>query len=112
MKELIISNKTKLCIGMQKDLNKSITESYECEIRLVINELDHFIGNLKNYMKSRTISNWWDTDCMVNFPYKSYIINQPLGTALIISSWNYPILLSLLPLVGCLAAGNKAVVSL
>lgn len=43
------------------------------------------------------------------FPGKSYILTEPLGVVLVISSWNFPIELSLLPLAGAIAAGNCAV---
>jgi aldehyde dehydrogenase (NAD+) len=34
----------------------------------------------------------------------------PFGLALIIGTWNYPLVLSLCPLVPCIAAGNAAVI--
>ncbi|KRX93653.1 Fatty aldehyde dehydrogenase [Trichinella pseudospiralis] len=40
---------------------------------------------------------------------KAYIVKEPLGVVLIMSAWNYPIHLLLLPLVGALAAGNCVV---
>ena len=40
----------------------------------------------------------------------AYIRREPFGVALIIGAWNYPIQLSLGPLVGAIAAGNCAVV--
>src|SRR4029077_11093839 len=43
------------------------------------------------------------------WPGKSRIYREPLGVVLIIAPWNYPIQLSLGPLVGVLAAGNCAV---
>src|SRR5699024_2176121 len=39
----------------------------------------------------------------------SYIIKEPFGVALVIAPWNYPILLSFLPVISALAAGNTAV---
>ena len=43
------------------------------------------------------------------FPSRSRIISEPLGTALIISPWNYPVQLLLTPLVGAISAGCTAV---
>ena len=37
-----------------------------------------------------------------------YTVAEPYGVALIIAPWNYPIQLSLLPLVGAIAAGEVA----
>lgn len=43
---------------------------------------------------------------LANFPSKSYIIPEAYGVSLIISPWNYPLLLTLEPLIGSIAAGN------
>src|SRR5699024_12677543 len=39
-----------------------------------------------------------------------YIYKKAFGVTLIISSWNYPIQLSIAPLIGTIAAGNTAVI--
>ena len=46
---------------------------------------------------------------LAQFPSQSDKIKEPLGKVLIISPWNYPILLSLQPLIGAIAAGNCCV---
>ena len=46
---------------------------------------------------------------LAQFPSQSYKIKEPLGKVLIIAPWNYPILLSLQPLIGAIAAGNCCV---
>ena len=43
------------------------------------------------------------------FPARSYIVKEPLGNALIISPWNYPVQLLLNPLVGAISSGCTAV---
>ena len=43
---------------------------------------------------------------LVTFPSQQYIVDEPLGVALIISTWNYPLLLALTPALGAIAAGN------
>src|SRR5699024_7150868 len=40
----------------------------------------------------------------------SYIYQQPYGSTLIVSPWNYPLQLTLAPLIGAIAAGNCAVI--
>lgn len=44
------------------------------------------------------------------FPAKCYTVPEPYGVVLIMSPWNYPFMLTILPLVGAIAAGNCAVV--
>ena len=46
---------------------------------------------------------------MVIGPAETYIHYEPLGAVLIMSSWNYPILTLLAPLIYVIAAGNTCV---
>ena len=43
-------------------------------------------------------------------PAKNRIVPQPLGVIGIISPWNYPLQLAIMPLVGALGAGNRAMI--
>ena len=54
-------------------------------------------------MKARRVST-----ALAYRPGKSMILRQPLGVVGIISPWNYPLQLALAPLIGALAAGNRA----
>lgn len=47
---------------------------------------------------------------LVNAMDTLLICNDPYGVVLIMGAWNYPIQLSLLPLVGAIAAGNCAII--
>jgi aldehyde dehydrogenase (NAD+) len=46
---------------------------------------------------------------LTTFPSSAQIVSEPLGVVLIISTWNYPFLLSLEPVIGAIAAGNAVV---
>ena len=46
---------------------------------------------------------------LVTFPSTQFMQPEPLGVALVISTWNYPLLLALTPVVGSIAAGNVTV---
>ena len=64
----------------------------------------HAIQNLSRWMKARRVST-----ALAYRPGKSIIMRQPLGVIGIISPWNYPLQLALAPLIGALAAGNRAI---
>jgi coniferyl-aldehyde dehydrogenase len=64
----------------------------------------HAIRNLSRWMKVRRVST-----ALAYRPGKSLIMRQPLGVIGIISPWNYPLQLALAPLIGALAAGNRAI---
>jgi coniferyl-aldehyde dehydrogenase len=63
----------------------------------------HAIRNLSRWMKARRVST-----ALAYRPGKCMIMRQPLGVIGIISPWNYPLQLALAPLIGALAAGNRA----
>jgi len=65
----------------------------------------HAIRHLRQWMKPRRVST-----AMAHRPGKSMIMKQPLGVIGIISPWNYPLQLALAPLIGALAAGNRAMI--
>jgi aldehyde dehydrogenase (NAD+) len=46
---------------------------------------------------------------LLNLPGSSFIMPEPLGVCLIISAWNYPINLSLAPVISAIAAGNTVI---
>lgn len=81
--------------ALYKDLGKSSFESYMAEIGMVKSELSYAKKHLKKWMKTDQVKT-----PLAQFPSQSYKIKEPLGKVLIISPWNYPILLSLQPLIG------------
>lgn len=46
---------------------------------------------------------------MTTFPSSAEIVSEPLGVVLVISTWNYPFMLALEPVIGAIAAGNAVV---
>ena len=93
--------------ALYKDLGKSSFESYMAEIGMVKSELSYAKKHLKKWMKTEQVKT-----PLAQFPSQSYKIKEPLGKVLIIAPWNYPILLSLQPLIGAIAAGNCCVLKL
>ena len=47
-----------------------------------------------------------------NLPAVSQVNSDPLGVVLVIGAWNYPVQLTLLPVVGAIAAGNAVAIRL
>lgn len=105
LKQLLIDNEQLLIDEVHKDFSKSAFETYVTEIGLVITDINFAIKNIDQWAKVESVST-----SLVNFPSKNFIITEPYGCALIISPWNYPILLALQPLVGAIAAGNTAII--
>ncbi|MGB1004653.1 MAG: aldehyde dehydrogenase [Salibacteraceae bacterium] len=101
----INQNEDKLVQASYKDLHKSKLETIATEISVVKAEISFSIKNIRNWAEKEYV-----TTNLVNIPASSYIIPEPLGTILIIGAWNYPIVLTLHPLVSAIAAGNTAII--
>ena len=104
LKSLIKKKEKELCKAIETDFGKPYFESYITEIYTVLHEIDIHLKNLSSWMKPDSVGS-----PIVTFPSKGTIYNQPLGTVLIIGAWNYPIHLTLMPLIGAISAGNTAV---
>ena len=76
-----------------------------CETGLVLSELTYMIKHTRKYAKERTVRT-----PLAQFHSRSYQKPSPYGVVLIMSPWNYPLMLTLEPLVDALAAGNTAIV--
>lgn len=104
LKETILSEEKKIVQALQTDLRKSASESYMCEIGMVLEELSFMIKHIGQYAAVRHVRT-----PMAQFLARSFQIPSPYGNVLVISPWNYPFLLSLGPLVDAIAAGNTVV---
>ncbi|WP_122643742.1 aldehyde dehydrogenase [Luxibacter massiliensis] len=91
--------------ALHKDLNKAPFEAYATELGIVKEELSFMLRYLRKL--SRPIK---AKVSVSQFPASSYILKEPYGVVLIMSPWNYPFQLTLVPLIGAIAAGNCAVV--
>ena len=104
LKRILKENEDKLYAAIYSDFKKSEFETYLTELSLIYNELNDAISNLKKWSKQKRVRT-----NLANFPAKSYIIPEPLGTVLVISAWNYPYQIALIPAISAIAAGNTVV---
>ena len=94
----------RLCDALWTDLHKSYEEAYLTEISIVKAEVKTHLRKVKQWSKRRRVAT-----PLKLFPSQSYVVKEPLGNALIIAPWNYPMQLLLNPLVGAISAGCTAV---
>ncbi len=107
LRVVIDAYQNKLLEAVNKDFGKCYGETYLSEILIVKKELNYMIKNLNKFTKMKR-----GKTGMFTFPSKGYIIPEPYGVCLISSPWNYPINLSLIPLIGSIASGNCTILSL
>lgn len=104
LRRMIQSHEQDLLDALKEDLNKPKFEAYGTEIGLVLDEAKYVLKHLKRWAVPGRVRT-----SIVNFPSSSRIFPEPFGVSLILSPWNYPVLLTLDPLIGAIAAGNCAV---
>lgn len=101
LKYAIITNESRICDALKKDLNKSNFESYMTEIGMVLEEINTLIKYTPKWAAAKYVKT-----PLAQFAGRSFILPEPYGVVLIMSPWNYPFQLSIAPLVGAIAAGN------
>ncbi|MGK7957121.1 MAG: aldehyde dehydrogenase family protein, partial [Crocosphaera sp.] len=105
LKKLIIDHENDIVFALNQDLGKCHFESYLSEIRIIKKEISNALKNLRKWMNPRYVSL-----PIEQFPATGFIQPQPKGVILIISPWNYPFSLAIMPLIGAIAAGNCAII--
>jgi aldehyde dehydrogenase (NAD+) len=101
LEKAINSREKEIQEALHKDFNKPFFETYLTEIFPVLDEIKHFKKNLRNYMQPERVKT-----PLFLLPASGKKYAEPKGTVLIIGAWNYPINLTLIPLIGALAGGN------
>lgn len=101
---LLEENKEELCDAVKADLNKPPCETLLCEYNMLINEILEILHEIDAFAqpekKGKSLLTMFDS---------VYVQHEPLGTVLIMGAWNYPLLLSLQPTAGAIAAGNVVI---
>ncbi len=87
--------------------NRSIDETKVAEIMTSLDSIDYVSKHISKWMKpSKRSTNF------LHQPTKGWVAYQPLGVVGIMSPWNYPLLLSISPLICALSAGNHAMIKI
>lgn len=105
LKKAVLERQDDIADALQKDLNKPAAEAYMTETGLLTASINHALKHLKRWTRKKHV---WPG--MAVAPANCKVVPEPYGSCLIIAPWNYPVLLSLDPLVSALAAGNCAVI--
>lgn len=106
LKEALIKNEVKIEQALHEDLGRSNVESYFCDIGDVIMEINECIRGLKKWAKPEL-----HFSGLLCFPSLfTRVYKLPYGVSLIISPFNFPVLLSIGVLAASITAGNTAII--
>lgn len=101
IERFLTEQQSALSAALKADLGKSNAEAWTTEIGFTLKDVKHTQRNLKSWLRPRRVGT-----PTVAQPGRSKIVREPLGVVLIFGAWNYPLQLSVSPLVAALAAGN------
>jgi aldehyde dehydrogenase (NAD+) len=105
LKSSLLSHEQEIYDALYVDLKKSPEEVWVTETGFLLTEINFALRKLRKWMEPQRVKT-----NLLNLPSKSYIYKEPLGVVLIVGPWNYPLQISLTPLVGAIAAGNCCIV--
>jgi aldehyde dehydrogenase (NAD+) len=91
--------------ALWKDLRRNRVDADATDVKYVADEAAYARHHLRRWMHPLHVST-----PLIMAPGRTEIRFDPLGVGLIIGAWNYPIMLSLSPLVAAIAGGNAAVI--
>ena len=106
LRQALIDNQDKLEKALYEDLGRSSAEAYFCDIGDVVMEINEYIKGLSKWSKPET--HFSGLACFPSIFTKVYKL--PYGVSLIISPFNFPILLSIGVLAAAIAGGNTALI--
>ena len=104
LKEALQKYENKLKKAFILDLGKCEEEADLTEFMLLSHEIKYAMKHMKKWTKTRIVP----TPIACAFG-RSKVHREPYGVSLILSPWNYPLLLAIGPLIGAIAGGNCAV---
>ena len=106
LRGVILDNEIRFEQAISADFgHRCVTETSLAEILLLLSEIRHATRHLKAWMAPARIPT-----ALQFLPAKNRLIPQPVGVVGIIAPWNYPLQLTLLPVVAALAAGNRVII--
>lgn len=108
LKRVLVKYQDQFAEAINEDYgNRSMGETKIGELLTCLEHIKYYSKNLSGWMKpsKRHIG-------IIHQPAKAWVQYQPLGVVGIIAPWNYPLLLSVGPLICALAAGNHAMIKI
>lgn len=104
--EAIKANEAAFIEAISDDFgHRSSMETILAEILIIQGGIRHALKHTPKWMRTRKAPT-----ALQYKPAKNRIVPQPLGVVGIISPWNYPLQLAIMPLIGALGAGNRAMI--
>lgn len=105
LKTILVEREKELTDALYSDLGKPAFESFSSEIAVLLNEIDYVCKHISKWNRTRG-SRYLKLGYIESLRKKRH----PYGSVLVIGSWNYPVQLTLMPVIGAIAGGNSCII--
>ncbi len=99
--------KAEIYAALAADIGRDTVETLLAELIPLTSIIDYLARNLPRLSRARNLPG-----SLMTWPAAAKLYREPYGRVLVISTWNYPLLLALEPALGAFAAGNRVVLKL
>jgi aldehyde dehydrogenase (NAD+) len=104
IKQMLAEGEGELLQAMREDMGKPAVEARLSDLSIVAAEIDVMLKNLGRWARPKRVG-----IPLAQLPGRATVVREPLGVALVVAPWNYPVHLLLLPMAAAIAAGNCVV---
>ncbi len=104
VRRMLDEGEAELVEALRQDLGRPTVEAFAADIGHARAEVRHLHGHVADWMRPKKVS-----VPLTLAPAKAWVQAEPLGVALVIAPWNYPVQLLVEPMAAALAAGNCVV---
>lgn len=105
IERLLDEREPEIAAALAEDLGRSPAEAWLGDVASTKAEATYARKHVRRWMRKRR-----ESLPLAQLPGRAWVQYDPLGVVLVIGPWNYPLYLSLAPLVAAVAAGNCAVI--
>ena len=102
--DMMKEHEGELVAAIQSDLGRPVSEAFAADIGHARLQVRHLLKHFENWAKPTKAF-----PGLLSMPGRAKVIHEPLGVALVIAPWNYPIQLLVEPMAAAFAAGNCVV---
>ncbi|AIE59425.1 aldehyde dehydrogenase family protein [Bacillus methanolicus] len=104
LKEVMLKELENISAVISEGTGKVKTEALTADLMPTLDAIDHISRHAESVLKRKRVKT-----PLLLFGKKSYIEYFPRGVVLVISPWNYPFQLAMVPVISALASGNTVI---